>query len=169
MEMNAGDDAAHTRCGFVALIGAPNAGKSTLLNQLVGSKISIVTHKVQTTRARIRAIALEGNTQIIFVDTPGIFAPKRKLDEEMVAAAWAGAVEADATVLLIDARDGLNEANRAIVSGVWRVDRRVVIEGLSAAAADYSARRPTSREAVRCRSSCGRLGPPMSGRARLSR
>jgi GTP-binding protein Era len=107
-----------TRCGFVALIGAPNAGKSTLMNQLVGSKISIVTHKVQTTRARIRAIALEGPSQIIFVDTPGIFSPKRKLDEEMVAAAWAGAAEADATVLLIDARDGLNEANRKIIEGL---------------------------------------------------
>jgi GTP-binding protein Era len=102
----------------VALIGAPNAGKSTLMNQLVGSKISIVTHKVQTTRARIRAIALEGPSQIIFVDTPGIFSPKRKLDEEMVAAAWAGAAEADATVLLIDARDGLNEANRKIIEGL---------------------------------------------------
>ena len=127
MEMNAGDDATQTRCGFVALIGAPNAGKSTLLNQLVGSKISIVTHKVQTTRARIRAIALEGNTQIIFVDTPGIFAPKRKLDEEMVAAAWAGAVEADATVLLIDARDGLNEANRAIVEGLEKANLKVML------------------------------------------
>ena len=127
MEMNAGDDATETRCGFVALIGAPNAGKSTLLNQLVGSKISIVTHKVQTTRARIRAIALEGNTQIIFVDTPGIFAPKRKLDEEMVAAAWAGAAEADATVLLIDARDGLNEANRAIVEGLEKANLKVML------------------------------------------
>lgn len=127
MEMNAGDDATQTRCGFVALIGAPNAGKSTLLNQLVGSKISIVTHKVQTTRARIRAIALEGNTQIIFVDTPGIFAPKRKLDEEMVAAAWAGAAEADATVLLIDARDGLNEANRAIVEGLEKANLKVML------------------------------------------
>jgi GTP-binding protein Era len=125
--MNAGDDATQTRCGFVALIGAPNAGKSTLLNQLVGSKISIVTHKVQTTRARIRAIALEGNTQIIFVDTPGIFAPKRKLDEEMVAAAWAGAAEADATVLLIDARDGLNEANRAIVEGLEKANLKVML------------------------------------------
>jgi GTP-binding protein Era len=127
MEMNAGGDAAHTRCGFVALIGAPNAGKSTLLNQLVGSKISIVTHKVQTTRARIRAIALEGDTQIIFVDTPGIFAPKRKLDEEMVAAAWAGAAEADATVLLIDARDGLNDANRAIVEGLEKANLKVML------------------------------------------
>lgn len=107
-----------TSCGFVALIGAPNAGKSTLLNQLVGSKISIVTHKVQTTRARIRAIALEGPSQIIFVDTPGIFAPKRKLDEEMVAAAWAGAGEADATVLLVDAKDGVTDAVRAIIEGL---------------------------------------------------
>jgi len=109
-----------TSCGFVALIGAPNAGKSTLLNQLVGSKISIVTHKVQTTRARIRAIALEGSAQIIFVDTPGIFAPKRKLDEEMVQAAWAGALEADATVLLIDARDGLNDENNSIIAGLQK-------------------------------------------------
>ena len=118
---------AEMRCGFVALIGAPNAGKSTLLNQLVGSKISIVTHKVQTTRARIRAIALEGSTQIIFVDTPGIFSPKRKLDEEMVAAAWAGAAEADATVLLIDARDGLNEANRKIVEGLEAAGLKVML------------------------------------------
>jgi GTP-binding protein Era len=127
MEMNSTGNTAQTRCGFVALIGAPNAGKSTLLNQLVGTKISIVTHKVQTTRARIRAIALEGNTQIIFVDTPGIFAPKRKLDQEMVAAAWAGAAEADATVLLIDARDGLNEANRAIVEGLENAGLKVML------------------------------------------
>ena len=127
MEMNGTGNTAQTRCGFVALIGAPNAGKSTLLNQLVGTKISIVTHKVQTTRARIRAIALEGNTQIIFVDTPGIFAPKRKLDQEMVAAAWAGAAEADATVLLIDARDGLNEANRAIVEGLENAGLKVML------------------------------------------
>ncbi len=107
-----------TSCGFVALIGAPNAGKSTLLNQLVGSKISIVTHKVQTTRARIRAIALDGAAQIIFVDTPGIFSPKRKLDEEMVHAAWAGACDADATVLLVGARDGLNQDNVRIIEGL---------------------------------------------------
>src|SRR5690606_12736286 len=79
-----------TRCGFVAIIGAPNAGKSTLLNQLVGSKVAIVTHKVQTTRARIRGIAMEGNAQIVFVDTPGIFKPKRRLDKAMVEAAWGG-------------------------------------------------------------------------------
>lgn len=86
--INAGDR--QTKCGFVAIIGAPNAGKSTLLNALVGSKVAIVTHKVQTTRARIRGIAMEGDTQIVFVDTPGIFKPKRRLDRAMVNAAWAG-------------------------------------------------------------------------------
>lgn len=92
-----------TRCGFVALIGAPNAGKSTLLNQLVGTKISIVTHKVQTTRAIMRGIALEGASQIIFVDTPGIFQPKRRLDRAMVETAWGGAKDADLVCVLIDA------------------------------------------------------------------
>jgi len=92
-----------TRCGFVALIGAPNAGKSTLLNQLVGTKISIVTHKVQTTRAIMRGIALEGASQIIFVDTPGIFQPKRRLDRAMVDTAWSGAKDADLICVLIDA------------------------------------------------------------------
>ena len=85
-----------TRAGFVALIGEPNAGKSTLLNRMVGAKISIVTHKVQTTRTRIRGIAMEGQSQIVFVDTPGLFKPRRRLDRAMVAAAWEGAVEADA-------------------------------------------------------------------------
>src|SRR5439155_1627551 len=94
---------AATRCGFVALIGAPNAGKSTLLNQLVGHKLAIVTPKVQTTRTRLLGIAIEGPAQLIFVDTPGIFAPRRRLDRAMVAAAWAGARDADATVLLVDA------------------------------------------------------------------
>ncbi|MBN9059840.1 MAG: GTPase Era [Rhizobiales bacterium] len=92
-----------TRCGFVALIGAPNAGKSTLLNQLVGTKISIVTHKVQTTRAIMRGIALEGASQIIFVDTPGIFQPKRRLDRAMVETAWGGAKDADLVCVLVDA------------------------------------------------------------------
>src|ERR1035441_5625611 len=91
-----------TRCGFVALIGAPNAGKSTLLNALVGSKVTIVSHKVQTTRALIRGITLEGNAQLIFVDTPGIFAPKRRLDRAMVTTAWSGAHEADLICVLIE-------------------------------------------------------------------
>ncbi len=104
------------RAGFCAIIGAPNAGKSTLVNQLVGSKISIVSHKVQTTRARLRAIFNTGQTQIVLVDTPGIFKPRRKLDEAMVTNAWTGSSEADATVLLIDARAGLNEEVRAIIS-----------------------------------------------------
>jgi len=93
-----------TRCGYVALIGAPNAGKSTLVNQLVGAKVSIVSRKAQTTRARVRGIALEGEAQIIFVDTPGLFAPKRRLDRAMVQAVWKGADEADALIALIDAK-----------------------------------------------------------------
>lgn len=96
-----------TRSGFVALLGAPNAGKSTLLNQLVGTKVSIVTHKVQTTRATVRGVALHGASQIIFVDTPGIFRPRRKLDEAMVRSAWGSAGDADIAVLLVDAERGL--------------------------------------------------------------
>jgi GTPase len=92
-----------TRCGYIALIGAPNAGKSTLLNRLVGQKLAIVTPKVQTTRSRLLGISVEGEAQLIFVDTPGIFAPRRRLDRAMVAAAWAGSADADATVLLVDA------------------------------------------------------------------
>lgn len=100
---------ASTRCGFVALIGAPNAGKSTLLNALVGSKVSIVSRKVQTTRALIRGVAIEGVSQIVFVDTPGIFSPRRRLDRAMVATAWSGAHEADLVGVLIDAHDGIEE------------------------------------------------------------
>jgi len=107
---------AATRCGFVALIGAPNAGKSTLLNALVGAKVSIVSRKVQTTRALVRGIALEGAAQIIFVDTPGIFRPKRRLDRAMVTSAWGGAGDADAIALLVDARKGLDEEVEAILS-----------------------------------------------------
>ena len=103
-----------TSCGFVALIGAPNAGKSTLLNRLVGSKVSIVSRKVQTTRTLVRGIALEGDAQIIFVDTPGIFAPKRRLDRAMVTSAWGGAGDADVIALLIDARRGLDEETHDI-------------------------------------------------------
>ena len=96
-EMKTEDQPTDTRAGFVALIGEPNAGKSTLLNRMVGAKVSIVTHKVQTTRARIRGIAIEGKAQIVFVDTPGIFRPRRRLDRSMVAAAWGGAQDAEAT------------------------------------------------------------------------
>ena len=97
-----------TRAGFVALIGEPNAGKSTLTNLMVGAKVSIVTHKVQTTRARIRGVALEGESQIVFVDTPGLFRPRRRLDRAMVAAAWGGAADAtpaSGTALSVDRGD----------------------------------------------------------------
>src|ERR1700689_4888791 len=103
-----------TRCGFVALIGAPNVGKSTLVNALVGSKVTIVSRKVQTTRALIRGIVVENNAQIILVDTPGIFAPKRRLDRAMVSTAWSGAHDADLVCVLLDAREGLNEEAEAI-------------------------------------------------------
>ncbi len=107
-----------TRAGFVALIGEPNAGKSTLLNRMVGAKVSIVTHKVQTTRARIRGVAMEGETQIVFVDTPGLFQPKRRLDRAMVAAAWGGAADADIVVLMVEAHRGLTEGVERILEGL---------------------------------------------------
>lgn len=105
-----------TRAGFVALIGEPNAGKSTLTNRMVGAKISIVTHKVQTTRTRIRGVAMEGDAQIVFVDTPGLFRPRRRLDRAMVAAAWGGAADADIVVLLIEAHRGLTDGTKAIIA-----------------------------------------------------
>ena len=111
-------DASGTRAGFAALIGEPNAGKSTLLNRMVGAKVSIVTHKVQTTRARIRGVAVEGAAQIVFVDTPGLFRPRRGLDRAMVAAAWGGAADADVVVLLIEAHRGLTGGVRAILDGL---------------------------------------------------
>jgi len=107
-----------TRAGFVALIGEPNAGKSTLLNRMVGAKVSIVTHKVQTTRARIRGVAIEGEAQIVFVDTPGLFAPKRRLDRAMVAAAWGGAADADIVVLMVEAHRGVTEGVKKILEGL---------------------------------------------------
>ena len=107
-----------THCGFIALIGEPNAGKSTLLNAMVGAKVSIVTHKVQTTRARIRGVALEGNAQLVFVDTPGLFRPRRRLDRAMVTAAWTGAADADIVVLLIEAHRGITDGVRAILDGL---------------------------------------------------
>jgi GTP-binding protein Era len=112
------NETAPTRAGFVALIGEPNAGKSTLLNRMVGAKVSIVTHKVQTTRARIRGVAMEGQSQIVFVDTPGLFRPRRRLDRAMVAAAWGGAADADVVVLLIEAHRGLTEGVKAIIEAL---------------------------------------------------
>jgi GTP-binding protein Era len=116
-----------TRCGFVALIGAPNVGKSTLVNRLVGAKVSIVTPKVQTTRNRVRGIAMAGNSQIIFVDTPGIFAPRRRLDRAMVAAAWGSAGDADLVALLLDAKLGLDEEARAIAGKLAAVPQKKIL------------------------------------------
>ena len=116
-----------TKCGFAAIIGAPNAGKSTLLNALVGSKIAIVTHKVQTTRAAIRAIVVEDNSQVVFVDTPGIFEPKRELDEAMVEAAWAGADDADVVALIIDATRGLNASVENIIDGLEKSKQNAIL------------------------------------------
>jgi GTP-binding protein Era len=107
-----------TRAGFVALIGEPNAGKSTLLNRMVGAKVSIVTHKVQTTRTRVRGIVMEGDSQIVFVDTPGLFQPRRRLDRAMVAAAWGGAADADVVMLLIEATRGVTEGVERILEGL---------------------------------------------------
>jgi GTP-binding protein Era len=110
-----------TRAGFVALIGEPNAGKSTLTNRMVGAKVSIVTHKVQTTRARIRGVAMEGDAQIVFVDTPGLFRPRRRLDRAMVAAAWGGAADADVVVLLVEAHRGVTEGVERILEGLAEI------------------------------------------------
>jgi len=116
-----------TRCGFVALIGAPNAGKSTLLNALVGSKVSIVSRKVQTTRTLVRGIAIEGTAQTIFVDTPGIFMPRRRLDQAMVTSAWGGAGDADLVGLLVDASKGVDEAVEAILSGLPKLKASAIL------------------------------------------
>jgi GTPase len=119
--------AAPTRCGYVALIGAPNAGKSTLLNRLVGQHLAIVTPKAQTTRNRLLGIAIEGPTQIVFVDTPGIFAPRRRLDRAMVAAAWSGAEDADEVMLLIDAARGMDQDTRQILNRLGARDRTSIL------------------------------------------
>jgi GTP-binding protein Era len=123
------DDAtsAATRCGFVALIGAPNVGKSTLVNALVGSKVTIVSRKVQTTRALIRGIVIENNVQIILVDTPGIFSPKRRLDRAMVSTAWSGAHDADLVCVLLDAREGIDEEADAILAKLATVHHEKIL------------------------------------------
>jgi GTP-binding protein Era len=123
-----GHAAPSTRCGFVALVGAPNAGKSTLVNRLVGAKISIVTHKVQTTRSRVRGVVVDGDCQIVFVDTPGIFTPKRRLERSMVAAAWSETKDADEVVLLADAtRQSIDQDTRQIIDGLKARGRRAVL------------------------------------------
>lgn len=119
--------AQETRCGFVALIGAPNVGKSTLVNALVGSKVTIVSKKVQTTRALIRGIVVEDNAQIILVDTPGIFAPKRRLDRAMVSTAWSGAHDADLVCVLLDAREGIDEEADAIFNKLSTVNHPKIL------------------------------------------
>lgn len=116
-----------TRCGYVALVGAPNAGKSTLLNRLVGRKLAIVTPKAQTTRSRLLGLAIEERTQIVLVDTPGIFPPRRRLDRAMVRAAWAGAADADETVLLIDAARGIDRDVEGIVARLATGDRPAIL------------------------------------------
>ena len=145
----------NTRSGFVALIGAPNAGKSTLLNQLVGAKVSIVTHKVQTTRSIIRGIAVHDHAQIVFVDTPGIFRPRRRLDRAMVTTAWGGARDADIVALLIDAERGISGDAETIIENLAQVRQtkilllnkidRVKREKLLTLAAEANARVPFER------------------------
>ena len=116
-----------TRCGFIALIGAPNAGKSTLINSLVGSKVAIVTPKVQTTRTLLRGIAMEGQAQLVFLDTPGIFAPRRRLDRAMVNTAWSGAHDADIVAVLIDVKSGLNDDAQALLKKLQEVRQPKVL------------------------------------------
>ncbi|MBB4359896.1 GTP-binding protein Era [Bradyrhizobium sp. CIR18] len=116
-----------TRCGFVALIGAPNVGKSTLVNALVGAKVTIVSRKVQTTRALIRGIVIENNAQIILVDTPGIFLPKRRLDRAMVSTAWSGAHDADLVCVLLDAKTGIDEEAEAILTKAASVNHEKIL------------------------------------------
>ena len=127
MVEDAAGAATDTRCGFIALIGAPNAGKSTLINALVGSKVAIVTPKVQTTRTLLRGIAMEGPAQLVFIDTPGIFAPRRRLDRAMVTTAWTGAHDADVVAVLIDAKGGLDDDAEALLKKLGEVRQPKVL------------------------------------------
>lgn len=120
-------DTAQTKSGFIALIGAPNAGKSTLVNQLVGTKVSIVTHKVQTTRALVRGIVVHDNAQIVLVDTPGIFHPRRRLDRAMVSTAWTGAKDADIVLVLIDAQSGVNDDAEIILESLTKIKQEKIL------------------------------------------
>jgi len=120
-----------SRCGFIAILGAPNVGKSTLMNRLVGAKVSIVSPKVQTTRSRVLGICIEGNAQVIFIDTPGIFAPKRRLDRAMVASAWGGASDADRILLLVDSQRGIDEDTRSIIENLQKQKQKDVFLGLN--------------------------------------
>ena len=143
------NDAPHMRCGFVAVLGAPNAGKSTLINELVGAKVSIVTHKVQTTRIRIMGIATKDDSQIVFIDTPGIFEPRRRLERAMVDAAWRGASDADRIMLVVDAKRGMDRDTARIVDGLEESKRTAALvlnkidlvkrEDLLALAAEFNA------------------------------
>ena len=117
----------NTRCGYIALLGAPNAGKSTLTNHFVGSKVSIVSPKAQTTRTTVKGIGIYKNTQIIFLDTPGIFKPKRRLDRAMIASAWSGLADADIAVLLVDAKRGLDDETKAIIEKLKEKDIKAVL------------------------------------------
>ena len=116
-----------TRCGFIAIVGAPNVGKSTLLNRMVGAKVSIVSPKVQTTRSRVLGILVEGRAQFIFIDTPGIFAPRRRLDRAMVAAAWGGAADADRVMVLVDSEKGIDGDSQSIIERLKKSDRRALL------------------------------------------
>lgn len=123
MNETAGTAPTVTRCGYVALVGAPNVGKSTLLNDLVGTKVSIVSPKVQTTRRRVLGITVQGDAQLVFLDLPGIFAPERPLERAMVHAAWQGAEEADIVVLVVDAERGIDKNTRRVLEGLSRMSR----------------------------------------------